>query len=215
MCNLKLFFALLFLTCSSNLFSQGNDWKLIKNENGIKIYSRTDTSKSALKELKVITELQTSLSAFITVFSDKASYTKWVYRCSASELLKKVSENETYHYQITEMPWPVQNRDIIIHSWISQNPQTQVVTVICKGEPNYIPKKKDYIRISSYNVVWKLTPKPNNIVQLEYTMAVNPGGSLPSWLINMTLADGPINTIKNLRAILPQYQNVKLSYIKN
>ncbi len=207
-------FLFLYFTIISHSFAQAT-WTLLKNEDGIKVYSRNESDNSSLKELKVEAELKTSLSALISVLSDKASYPKWVYRCANSELLKKNSEFETYHYQSTDMPWPVQNRDIIIHTKITQNPSTKEVIISCNGVGDYIPKKDNYIRITSYRVTWKLTPLTNNTVKMEYIMAVNPAGSLPSWLVNMSLTEGPINTIKNLRNHLLNYQEVTLNYIKN
>ena len=209
-----LFFLFYFLLIF-NLQAQDGNWKLIKNESGIKVYSRPDTSSSSLKELKIVTEAQTSISGFVSLISDKAAYPKWVYRCASSELLKKKSDLETYHYQVTDMPWPVQNRDIVIYTIINQNPDTKEVFITCSGAPDYKPRNADYIRIVSYRARWKITPKTDNTVLLEYTMAVNPAGSIPDWLINMTLTDGPIRTIKNLKSLLPNYQSVKLEYIKN
>src|SRR6476646_5679879 len=50
------------------LFSLSNsgDWKLKKNENGIEVYTRY-AENSPLKEVRVITEVQSSLSAIIAL----------------------------------------------------------------------------------------------------------------------------------------------------
>jgi hypothetical protein len=209
---------LLFFLCLANAvdsFAQDNNWKLIKNDEGIKIYSRPALNGSPLKELKVITELKASLSAIVTVLSAKQLYPQWVYGCSSSEMLDKISDFEMYHRQVTDMPWPVQKRDLIIQTIISQEKDTKVVNVACKGVPDYRPVDEDCIRIISFKASWKLTPKTNGFTELEYLMSVDPAGSLPIWIINLMAAEGPMKTIKNLRIFLSQYKEANLSYIKN
>ncbi len=120
-----------------------------------------------------------------------------------------------YHRQVTDMPWPIQTRDVIIHTVISQEAETKVVKVNCKGVPDYKPKDKDCISIMSFKANWKLTPKPNGRVDLEYIMSVDPAGSLPAWIVNLVAAEGPMKTIKNLRKFLLQYKEANLDYIKN
>jgi hypothetical protein len=211
---LVLIFSLYFLN-ANNLFSQDGNWKLIKNDEGIKIYSRPASEESALKELKVTTELNASLSAVVSVLAAKELFPKWVYGCSVSEILKKTSDLEIYHYQVTDMPWPIEKRDVIIHTLISQDTVTRVVKIACKGIPDYISQNKDCIRIISFKAHWTLTPNANGKVDLVYIMMVDPAGSLPTWIINMVAAEGPMKTIKNLRDFLPPYKEVSLDYIKN
>ncbi len=208
----------IFSCCFLNahhLFCQDSSWKLIKNEEGIKIYSRPASDESALKELKVTTELNASLSAIVSVLAAKELFPKWVYGCSVSEIVKKTSDLEIYHYQVTDMPWPIEKRDVIIHTLISQDTATRVVKIACKGIPDYIPQNKDRIRIISFKAHWTLTPNAKGKVDLVYLMTVDPAGSLPVWIINMVAAEGPMKTIKNLRDFLPAYKEASLDYIKN
>jgi hypothetical protein len=212
----KPIFFLLFFIINAGAYAQQEEeeWKLIKQESWVKVYSRPASDGSSRKELKVITDVNYSLSAIVSLFADKPSYPKWVYGCASAEILKNISDWEMYHYQTTSMPWPIQNRDLVIHTTVSQDPETRIVKVIAKALPDYIPVKEDYVRVLSYNSLWTFTPKPNGIVELEYIIAVDPGGNIPNVLVNMAIADGPVNTIKNLRDFLPHYQNAKLAYIK-
>jgi hypothetical protein len=195
--------------------SQEREWELVKSEENIHIYSRRANTGRALKELKVVTELKGSLSAVISAFTEKSKFPNWVYGCGFAQMLEVVSSFETYHYQITEMPWPVQNRDLILHTLIHQDPQTKVITIDSKSVPDYKPENKEYIRIKSYKAKWVLTPKSNDVIQLVYTVHFDPAGSLPDWVVNMVSAEGPMKTVKNLRAVVGEYKNSKLNYIKD
>ena len=107
------------------------------------------------------------------------------------------------------------NDDIIIYTNISQDSKTSVVKLTSKCIPDFIAEKEEYIRVSSYKADWTLTPIAGGKVKLEFVMKVDPGGSIPDWLINLAAAEGPIRTIKNLRSFLPKYQNITLNYIKD
>ncbi len=205
----RLIFSLLFLLVWKGTVAQSNEWTLVKDEDHIRIYSRKTEGQRALNELKVLTDVKGSLSSIVTILSEKANYPQWVYGCGSAEILEKVSELETYHYQTTEMPWPVQNRDLIIHTIVRQDPETKVVSIDCAGAPEYLPVLKSHIRIRSYHAFWILTPKPGGLVEINYAVNFDPAGSLPDWVVNMVSAEGPMKTVKNLRTRLADYQHIK------
>jgi hypothetical protein len=207
------FTILILQNYASVVLAQESEWELVRSEEGINIYSRKTATGRGLKELKVVAEVKGSLSAIISAFSEKSKFPKWVYGCGSAQMLEVVSAFETYHYQTTEMPWPVQNRDLILHTVIKQHPQTKVITIDSKGVPDYRPENKDFIRIRDYKAFWVLTPKPNGIVEILYTVNFDPGGILPDWVVNMVSADGPLKTVKNLRVVVAEYKNIKLNFI--
>ena len=64
--------------------------------------------------------------------------------------------------------------------------------------------------------LWTLIPKGNGRVDVSYELIVDPGGWIPAWLVNMTMAVGPYNTILNMREELKKekYQSAKYTFIK-
>jgi hypothetical protein len=133
-----------------------------------------------------------------------------------SRLLKRVSSTEMYYYSRIDFPWPLSDRDIIMHSKMVQDPVTKKVVSTSVAMPDYIPTVKDVVRIRTANTVWTVFPGVGGWLYSEYYIYSDPGGSLPAWLINMAIDVGPRETVKNIRNILrdPKYQNAKLPYIK-
>ena len=72
------------------------------------------------------------------------------------------------------------------------------------------------IRIPEYESMYHLSPATNGGVKLIYQMQVDPGGSLPKWLINMAAARGPYKTMKSLFALIESgaYDHVKADYLE-
>ncbi|MDF2437229.1 MAG: lipid-binding domain protein [Bacteroidota bacterium] len=202
---------------SWNTYAQNADtWTLKKSESGISVYAR-DAENSSYKELKSILYLKTSLSSLVALLSDYESYPKWVYRCGVSTTIKRISELETIHYQNIVAPWPVDSRDFVVNIKLSQDPLSGAVSLVSSCIPNYIPKVKDHVRITEFRASWTLTPQKDGTVEVVYQLLVNPGGSIPAWLINLAVVDGPFETSLNLIQWIKKdkYQKAVLPFIKN
>ncbi len=191
------------------------NWKLIKNEDGIKAFTR-EVKGSDVKQVRVTANIKSTLTALVAIVRDVGSHPKWIYRCKTAKVLKRISDTDTYYYNETEAPWPVSNRDIITHAVINQNKKTKIVTITSTGVPNYIPPKKDIVRIEKLNAKWIFAPKPNGTVDVTSLLLIDLGGDLPSWLVNMAIADGPFETVYNMRreVVKSKYQNTVYNFIE-
>ena len=206
---------LCFLSFHPPAENPDGSWKLKKDIEGIKVYLRASKS-SALKELKTVTRYKASLTSIVQLVSDKESYPKWVYGCSKSYYLKRIKDNESYHYQETDTPWPLSNRDLIVHNIVLQDSATRVVTIQSTGYPDYIPQKQGIVRVPHFHAYWKFTPLPKNEVEAEYVMSLDPGGEIPDWVVNLAVSEGPVKTLKNMQELLSHDRSHKnLSYIKD
>ena len=190
-------------------------WRLKKCDKGIAVYTR-HAENSKLKELKSIFIVKTSLSSIVALINDFDSYPEWVYRCNKSYAVLKISDLEFIQYQSVKAPWPVENRDIVMHKKISQDPNTKVITQRVNGMPDYLPKVDDHVRVKLFRASWVLTPIKGGMVNVEYQLLVDPSGSIPSWLVNLAAVDGPYDTEIKMMELLKKekYQKAKLSYIK-
>src|SRR6476469_9322552 len=112
------------------LYASGDqhDWELKKEENGIKVYTRY-AENSRLKEVRAVTEVKSSLSGIVALLLDVKNYPNWIYSCSEASTLSMVNNHDEYHYQVTHLPWPLSNRDMIWHFKIEQEETMKIVTV--------------------------------------------------------------------------------------
>jgi hypothetical protein len=81
--------------------------------------------------------------------------------------------------------------------------------------PIWYPVKDGIVRIEHSVGKWIITPIDSSHVKIEYTLHLDAGGSVPAWLLNMFITQGPMESFKKLKDQLqkPTYKNVKLSYI--
>ena len=77
--------------------------------------------------------------------------------------------------------------------------QTRVIIIDGPAVEGLVPEKKGIVRINNSLGKWIITPLDNNQVRVEYTLHVDPAGSLPSWLVNMFSGEAPMQIFENLR----------------
>jgi len=176
-------------------------WELRKNQDGIAVYTRK-AAKGDIKELRVVCELNTTEERLISTLRNIDGYNKWVYSNKRSEILKKPDAQSIIYYTQSQLPWPIKNRDLVVELNIKR--EAEVLNIEAKSLPSYLPEKEGYIRVPYSLALWNVTPNGLNGLKIDYTFSVNPGGSIPSWLVNATLTVGPYNSFVKLREILKQ-----------
>ena len=65
------------------------------------------------KNLKIELNINSSLSQIVAVLEDVDFYTQWIYSCNSSQYVKHVKLGEFYYYVEMDLPWPLNNRDIV------------------------------------------------------------------------------------------------------
>jgi hypothetical protein len=140
---------------------------------------------------------------------------EWVYSTKSSVLLKQVSPSELYYYSEVRLPWPLSNRDFVARLITSQDPRTHVVTIDGPTVPDYVPVKKDIVRVAKSEGRWIITPLSKGHIRVEYTLRTDPGGDIPAWLFNMFVTKGPTESFEALKKQLqkPAYTNAHLPFI--
>jgi hypothetical protein len=183
-------------------------WDFWKERDGVKVYTRLKTG-SKIKELKMETIFNGSLSSFVAVLQDLKSYDRWVYGNKEAKMIDYISDTEQIYYGVTDFPWPMSDRDYVVHNKMWQNPKTLTFNSLSIAQDGILPEKENIVRVSTLRAQWTLTPKRKGEFHVTYTVKSDPEGSIPSWITNMMLDVGPFKTLKNLEK---ETQKAKYKY---
>ncbi len=198
-CTKKNFIAALYLSLVSlSGFSQ-SDWKLIKDSQKIQVYVRTNDS-TKYKEYKAVMVVKAPLEKVYRLIMNAEKLKNWNYQTSESYLVKKVSETEQVIYMENDMPWPVQNRDVVTRMKV-QHPANNVLKINLLPDPEAVPEKNRMIRIKNFSGYWYLEQSEKGTIVIQQ-MQGDPGGSLPAFLFNLFLTNGPFSTFLELNKAL-------------
>jgi hypothetical protein len=193
------------ILCSS-FIAPDNDWKLEKDKDGIKIYTRY-LGGSDYKEVKTQLIVKSTLAGVVKVLNDVPSFTQWAYNCKVSKLLKSIGSAEYYAYCLYSVPWPADDRDEITHSVMTQDPLTKVITIKRNGEKGFIPECSGIVRIKSVNATITVKPLNNGDEQITFQVLMDPGGIVPAFIVNMFIANAPYVSFMNFKKILSLPEN--------
>lgn len=180
-------------------FAGGEDmWDVRKDKNGIKVYAQ-DISGSKFPAYKATMTMKGPMLPFINMFLDVPTYKDWMHGTTRSELKQSVSPGENIIYMVSGNPFPVADRDYCARTTLTQSEDSKVTM---KWALHDCPASKDAVRVKKMSVTLELIPdagKQQYDVVLEGH--VEPGGSIPSWLVDMFVTDVPYNTFKNAREL--------------
>lgn len=199
----KIIFLFLFPVVVSESFGQHN-WKLARDNDGIKVYE-SETKNSAYKSIKVECVLAGTYDKLIALLNDVARHKEWVYHAKTSHIIKKNSVYDFYYYTETSIPWPMSNRDAVVHLTMKRDSLDRFLKITAVAVTGHIAEKKGKVRVPRSLVNWHVTmPSPTSI-SIVYTFEADPGGSMPAWLVNMFADKGPNESFKKLAEILKNY----------
>ncbi len=208
---------LIFLTgfFNAGFLHAQTDCDLRKKENDIYVYA-CKVEDSKLKSVRAHFDLPTSASRLAGYILDINLYTQWQYNMIKARILRQDKENELIYHAEVKAPWPVSNRDLVVRLQVTQDPQTKIMYFSIISIPEFIPATDGVVRIPRSEGKWVITPTGENSVHVEYSFMVDPGGSVPVWMLNMAAAEGPyrsfINLTERIKAGIPVK---KASFIKD
>ena len=198
----KIIVPALCLVFASTVAGQYN-WKLSKDKGGIKVYE-SEVLHSNYKAIKVECTLEGNYDKLMAVLSNVSHQKDWVYNNKTSYIIKRVSPGEFYYYAETYIPWPMSNRDAVVHLKMDRDSLNRFLKITAFSEPHYIPEKDGKVRVPKSNINWYVTMPTVKTISIQYTFEAEPGGSLPAWLVNMFADKGPYESFKKLSEILKQ-----------
>ena len=187
----------LLLICCFNVAAQ-EEWKLQRDRNNIKVYTRIREGTN-LKEFRAVTVANASLDKVSKLLEDINNSWKWQQNIDSSALIKRISPNQHYAYYLIGFPWPMDDRDALNHSTKVWSSDRKTLTYYNKSIPDLIPEIEGIIRIHITSGSWKLEMLNDKQVRITYESWGDPGGKIPTWLINSFLVDGSYKTLISLK----------------
>lgn len=185
-----------------------NDWKLVKQANGVAIYSRPHPG-SHLKEFKAIGEFDASTHTVHKVIDDVEAYPSFMpYTAEASVLKRnddslityqrispKIVSDRDYTLRIQKKSWPTQFGIAYLNEWKPAN----------EHGPS---EKPGVFRVKLVDGSWLLEPTGANKTRATYYVYTDSGIVVPPFLANTISETGITKLFAAVRkqAKEPKYQ---------
>ena len=176
-------------------------WALVSDEHGI-VVDRRHIDGSNLMEFRGRGTVEAPIASILAVFNDVDRATEWMDSCNGSRVVEDASDTDKVVYNRTHAPWPVADRDAVLHNVARfDESQRKVELDFWSVDDAKEPPVKGVVRMPFLRGHWILWPSTDgNTTRVEYQVHANPGGALPNWLVNYVSRDLPFKTIEGLRA---------------
>jgi hypothetical protein len=197
---MKFFITIVLILSVADVTGQ-DEWKLSRNENGIKVYTASGEN-SKFKRIKVEANFPGNVEKLMGVLLDVGNNKKWVYHTRKSHLVQQINPNEVLYYAETSLPWPLSNRDMAIRMSFDLDTISQSLLVTAVGVPDAVPENEATERIRHFNARWEVKTDSLNHLAITYYLTVNPSGNISPAISNMFVTKGPFETFNNLAALL-------------
>ena len=144
---LFVFLGFVIVSSSTNAEITGKVWTLIKDKNGIKIYA-SEYKNSKIKIFKGEAIVDAGVEVFNVMLREPSIYKDFLFRCKESAMIKKFAEDDILALNITSMPWPVMDREVLVRGTVEKKFSKGIFTVLLEGIPldqynSYIPISKN------------------------------------------------------------------------
>lgn len=180
-----------------------DDWKLVNEEDGIEVFTRL-TDDSPIKEVKVYFEIAANLPEFMAILNNVDQYTAWVYKCKSAEKIEAVSNSEFYYYTESDFPFPISNRDMVLHSTQTVSEDGKTIKSRSVAAADKLPEEDGIVRITEFESTWEIQQLSEGKLKIEYQASTDPGGYLPAWVINLGVASAPLHTMQQLKSFIAE-----------
>lgn len=189
--------SLLSVLFIGNVSAQHQSWQLAKSGNGVEIFTR-EREGGKIKEYKAIMVVNGSVKSIEKQLDNVDEYPAWQDNCDYAKVIEKPSANVQYERYYTDTPWPIADRDLVM-KMVKEKRGDGSVSYKRISAPDKFPIDSEFMRIQEAGGEWLLEPLGEKQAKLTYQFYANPGGSLPAWLVNSFIVQGPFNTFTNLK----------------
>lgn len=203
---MKYLFLALVLICSERLMALDKEfdrikikgeWQKILEQDGVEIFL-ADVPDSKFKAFRSIGVVKGNIEKYLALFREVGEMKKWSPKIIEKTVVKDVSDIEAITYQIDDIPWPAQDRDLILTNklFLDKDEKTLKVLLYSVEEPSLPPTKK-YVRAQVNWAVFSIKSQTKETTHIDFMIHADPKGEIPAWIVNQIQRKWPFKFLKN------------------
>ncbi|MBU1170543.1 MAG: hypothetical protein KKD44_13350 [Proteobacteria bacterium] len=188
--------------CSlSNSQQQDRAWCETEKSEGVTNFTKT-IQGSDLNAYKGVCIIDSPIEIIYDILSNVSEHSKWIKYCATSRELDRPSDKQSFQYYDFDVPWPLANRDIVVHCTTEADWGRGKITIQSEAvkEP-LVPIRKNHMRITDSRQEWileQVTPDSTRVTFVSYTNMEGPVSKMLNKLISKVI---PSSSLKNLKKI--------------
>ena len=196
--------------------SGSNEWELVRNEDGVQVWTKKSPGSEYIR-VKAKVRIKARLSSMIKLLEDLESCVD-AY-CYDTKVIRQLEMLPGYYGKYVRFKFdpPIpgfKTREYVLFAEHYQDPASRKIEINILSAPDMIPRDACCIRVTHLHNNWKLTPLPNNELDIEFTQDTDLGG-MNFILANFALKEGMFKVLHDMQGMMnmDKYKNAKVDYI--
>jgi len=191
--------------------SGSNEWKLVRDESGIRIYTLKEPGTTLLK-IRGSTRVKTSLASSVFLFRGDPS-TNDDFGGKNFKVFDRIETPAMYlaYFSVEQpMPPPFDSKELVCLLNYAQDPKSKEVLINVQAAPSRLPPTPNTTRVTHLNNMFRLKPLADGEVEWEITGDVDMGLFYP--LANLAMPQFIFQGLSDQRKLVmkDRYQQARL-----
>ncbi|MBW2637465.1 MAG: hypothetical protein JRC86_08100, partial [Deltaproteobacteria bacterium] len=198
--------AMIAVTVTAAAEIRVSEWKEVSGRAGIVGYTRM-TSLTEVEEVKAVGVVEAPVAVIEAVIRDVEAEPQFMFKCTEAAEFNPpgltVTDDIGYVYNRTSMPWPVNDRDVVVKSVLMVDTKTGTLYVRAHEVTADFPHAPSgLVRMPILRYIMIVSPLGESKSQVYYQVLADPGGRLPKFLVNLFSKNMGVDTIAGLREMV-------------
>ena len=185
-------------------------WRKLSNDDGILVETR-EVPDQEMPDVRGTMVMKGEFYEICALIEDVDHTCDWAKRCLGSRIVKRISDAEMIFYSRTTAPWPVQDRDAVLHAVATGLDRGDDATMKFESITTPLgPPVDGVVRMPVLKGHYRIIRIDDQTTKLEFTVHADIGGWIPTWLSKSLSKSIPFDTLAGIRRHLPK---VRAKYV--
>jgi len=196
-------------------YSGSNEWELVKDQEGVKVYT-LKTPGSTLLKVKADMQVATSLTSAVFLLRGDES-TSDDFGGQDFTVVERIETPKLFMATYAAkhpMPPPFRTKEMVVMLNYAQDKATKRVEINVQAAPGRTPPSPNTSRVTHLNNIFRLTPLPDGLIDWEITLDVDMGLFYP--LANLSMPEYLFKDLSYHKTLVltEKYQKARLVSIE-
>ena len=189
-------FLLMLIIVPALSLNADEGWRLRKEKNGIQVYTK-ERPESHLYMYKVRTRIVMKPQKVYEQVVDFRENLKYMELLDSIAYLDHRQDERYMNYMRFDLPWPVKNREMVMDMKVQIG--TERIRLVSNNKTMSRSSGDDMIPIEDFYEEWVIEwDESEKITHITVQGWVNPGGAIPSWVVNLFSVRTPFRFISGI-----------------
>jgi hypothetical protein len=173
-------------------------WEPVGEVDGVQIFRRV-VPGSRLFELKGIGVVEAPVATVALVLLDDSRTPEWVDSVDDARIVRMISPREYIDYTHIRMPPLFPDRELVTRVLLESNPATKSARITSRSAPDDEVPERRGVRARQRGLYLLESIDDGRRTRFTVELHSDPGGGLPSWLVNYFQKDWAAESIAGIR----------------